>query len=182
MPRLAYAAAGAAALVATGCTSTSPEEFAGEQPRLVLEEFLAGESRAYGLFEDRFGKLRRQFLVDITGTWDEETKTLTLDERFQYKDGEKQTRIWTIKRTGEHDYEGTADDVIGTAKGQAYGNAFNWRYNLDLKVGDGTWRVRFNDWLYQMDDKVLMNRASVTRFGIEIGTVTLAFIREPETG
>ena len=40
----------------------------GYQPRLVLEEFFAGRSAVYGIFEDRFGNLRRQFRVNLSGT------------------------------------------------------------------------------------------------------------------
>ncbi|MDA1060155.1 MAG: DUF3833 family protein, partial [Proteobacteria bacterium] len=86
-------------------------------------------------------------------------------------------RVWTITKTGPDRYEGRADDVIGAATGEASGNALNWQYDMDLKVGDGTMRVHFNDWMFLQPSGVLINRARVTKFGIEIGQVTLAFTR-----
>ena len=161
--------------ILTGCSNMNPEDFAGTEPKLVLEEYFAGQTRAWGIFEDRFGNLRRQFTVDVTGTWDGEE--LVLDEHFHYSDGEKDRRIWRIGRLDEHTYEGRADDVIGVAEGTAYGNAVNWRYEIDLKVGDGSWRVRFNDWMFLQPNGVLINRARVKRWGFDIGEVTLTFMK-----
>lgn len=76
---------------------------------------------------------------------------------------------------GDGRYRGTAGDVTGIAEGQVSGNAFNWKYKVDLKVGGSTWNVGFNDWMFLMQDDVLINRAYVTRYGIEIGQVTIAF-------
>jgi hypothetical protein len=156
-----------------------PTDFKDTTPALVIEEYFAGETRAWGLFEDRFGRLRRQFTVDITGTWD--GNELVLDERFQYSDGGTDRRVWKITKTGPHTYEGRADDVVGVASGEAYGNALNWSYAMDLKVGDGTMRVRFNDWMFLQPSGVLLNRARVSKLGFKIGEVTLAFVK-PGTG
>ncbi|MEO0465991.1 MAG: DUF3833 domain-containing protein [Pseudomonadota bacterium] len=167
------AALAAAAASATACVSPSLGDFDTAPRTLVLEEYFEGDTTAYGIFEDRFGKVRRSFKVDITGTI--EGNTLTLDERFIYDDGERDTRIWTIDILGGGDYRGTAGDVPGFATGAVNGNAFNWKYKVDLKVGDDTWNVGFDDWMYLLEDGMLMNRAYVTRFGIEIGQVTITF-------
>ncbi len=152
-----------------------PEDFAGREPKLLLEEYFPGKTRAHGLFVDRFGDLRRQFVVDIDGTWDGET--LILKEDFLYDDGETQQRIWMIRKTGPHSYEGQAEDVIGPAEGRAYGNALNWRYQLALKVGESTWNVTFDDWMFLQDDDVIINRAEITKFGFKLGEVTIVFTK-----
>jgi len=165
-----------AVVALTGCSGTmKPEDFAGREPRFVLEEYFEGETKAWGMFHDRFGKLRREFVVDITGTWDGET--LTLDEEFDYADGEKDRRVWTIRKIDDNTYVGTAGDIIGEAQGALYGNALNWTYDMDLKVGDGAWRVTFDDWMFLQPSGVLLNRASVSKWGFEIGVVTLSFAR-----
>ncbi len=150
-----------------------PEDFAGREPALLIEEYFAGNTKAWGIFQDRFGRVRRQFEVEIDGTWDGET--LTLVEDFLYDDGETEQRIWRIKKRGAHDYEGRADGVIGIAEGRAYGNALNWRYRFALEVGESTWNVSFDDWLFLQSDGVLINRAEVSKFGIKLGEVTLMF-------
>ena len=164
-----------AALPLSACVTPQISEFAGAERQLVLEEYFLGETKAYGVFEDRFKKVRRQFKVDITGTV--ENNTLTLDERFTYDDGELDRRVWVIDILGKGRYRGTAGDVPGVAEGQVVGNAFNWAYKVDLNVGDDTWNVGFDDWMYLQDDDVLINRAYVTRFGIEIGQVTITFVK-----
>ncbi|WP_412558958.1 DUF3833 domain-containing protein [Thalassospira sp. MIT1370] len=162
-------------LVLTGCGSMKPQDFAQKEPVFDVFDYFEGNSRAWGIFEDRFGTLRRQFTVDITGTVKD--GTLTLEEDFLYDDGETDRRVWVITKTGDHAYEGRADDIIGTAIGSQYGNALNWSYDMDLKVGDGAWRVSFNDWMFLQPDGVLVNRARVRKWGFEIGEVTLFFNR-----
>ena len=163
----------AASAAVSGCVSNSLEDFSEAERTLRLEDYFLGETTAYGVFEDRFGKIRRQFKVDITGTV--EGDTLTLVEEFDYSDGVQDTRTWTIEMLGDGRYRGAANDVPDMAEGQAVGNAFNWSYRVDLPVGDGTWNVGFDDWMYLLQDGVLLNRAFVTRFGIRIGEVTIAF-------
>ena len=164
-----------ALIVFSGCTNMKPIDFKDTEPQLAIESYFVGKTQAWGLFEDRFGRLRRQFTVDITGTWD--GKELVLDERFHYSDGEKDQRIWRIIKTSDNTYEGKAADVIGVARGESYGNALNWQYDMDLKVSDSTLRVHFDDWMFLQPGGVLLNRAKVTKFGVEIGEVTLVFVK-----
>ena len=160
-------------VVLTGCGGMDIKKFEAATPQLVLEEYFAGKTRAWGIFEDRFGTLRRQFTVDVDGRWD--GRNLVLDERFVYRDGERDRRVWTIEKVGPNSYQGRADDVIGVATGEAKGNALSWRYNMDLKVGDSTLRVHFDDWMFLQPDNVLINRARVSKWGVELGRVTLFF-------
>lgn len=169
----------AAVLVFLGaCQSMQIDDFADTTPEFVLEEYFAGETRGWGIFEDRFGNLRRQFVVDLTGDWD--GTTLTLDERFDYADGEKDRRVWRVEKVSEDRYVGRADDVIGPAEGRVAGKAFTWTYEIDLNIQGHDVRVRFDDWMFLQPDGVVMNRARVTKFGIELGTVTL-FFQKPTT-
>lgn len=161
------------AVVVAGCSSMKPEDFVEGKPTFVLEEYFAGKTRAWGLFEDRFGNVRRQFVVDITGVWD--GRELVLDEDFTYSDGEVEERVWRIVKIDANRYEGRAGDVVGVATGTAYGNALNWRYALDLKVGGSTRRVNFDDWMFLQPDGILINRARVTKWGFDVGEVTVVF-------
>ncbi|BAI76015.1 lipoprotein (plasmid) [Azospirillum sp. B510] len=151
-------------------------DFAGNAPELRIERYFAGRTQAWGQFEDRFGRLRRSFTVAIDGGWD--GRELVLDERFLYADGETDRRVWRIVKSGEGRYEGRADDVIGTARGQSAGNALNWTYEMALKVGGDRWRVRFDDWMWLQPGDALVNRANVYRWGLWIGTVSLFFLPE----
>ncbi len=168
-----FLAAMACLLVLAGCSSMKVEEFAGKDPRFRLEDYFVGKSKAWGIFQDRFGTLKRQLEVDIEGTWDGETLVLTED--FLYDDGETEQRVWIIKKEGEHAYSGSADGVLGRASGAAYGNAFHWTYDFALPVGDSVWNVTFDDWMFLQSDGILINRAEVRKFGFQLGTLTLVF-------
>ncbi len=161
-----------------GCSNNNMKQFENTKPKFDLFNFFKGDTIAYGIFEDRFGKLRRQFRVNITGTIDNDT--LKLDEKFLYDDGEKSSRIWKIKKISDKNstkFVGSAEDVEGFAVGQSVGNTLNWSYDIYLKIKGKNLKVKFNDWIYQQDKNVAINRAYVSKFGIEIGSVTLVFLR-----
>ena len=151
------------------------QQFKKNTPSLSLENYFNGKTEAWGMFHDRFGNLKRMFKVNITGTL--ESDKLILDERFLYDDGEKDSRIWTINILGDNQYSGTASDVVGEAKGVATGNALNWKYKLNLKVKDSTVLVDFDDWMFLQDRNVLINRAEVKKWGINIGVVSITFLK-----
>ena len=102
-----------------------------------------------------------------------------LDEDFIYSDGTLQKRIWRLKRFADGRYTGTADDVVGEATGQARGNAFNWKYTLALPVDGKVWNVEFDDWMYLMDGRVMLNTAVMSKWGVRLGEVTLSFVKRP---
>jgi hypothetical protein len=164
------------ALLLGGCSSVRIGQYAGTEPQLDLFEYFEGSTRAWGMFQGRDGSLKRRFVVDIRGVV--EGDLLTLTEDFQYADGEKQKRVWRIRRLDAQRYSGTAGDVIGEALGEARGAVFNWRYTLRLPYGEGTVDVRFDDWMFLQPDGVLLNRARVEKFGFTVGEVTLAFRKE----
>ncbi len=165
------------ATLGSGCANPDLRDFANAEPALDLVAYFTGRTQAWGQFQDRFGNVRRRFIVDIIGTWDGEILTLT--EAFRYHDGETEQRIWRLRRRGATGWEGTADGVVGTASGEVSGNAFNWRYTFDLQTGnDRTLRLTFDDWMWRLDEHVLLNRATVSKFGITVGEVLIFFRRE----
>lgn len=167
-----------ALLTLTGCGGMKAEQYADTTPRFLIEEYFAGNTRAWGIVQDRSGEVKRTFTVDIEGTPTEDG--ITLVERFVYGDGETETKTWTIRRTGPHGYEGETKDVVGMAKGEAYGNALNWTYDYRLTVGGRTWTVRFDDWMFLQPDGVLINRARIKKFGFTVAEVTI-FFNKPRT-
>jgi len=151
------------------------QDYQNKSPELKIENYFQGKSKAWGVFQDRFGKVRRRFVVDIQGDWDAENKVLILTEDFQYDDGATEQRVWTITKTGKNSYNGVADGVVGIAEGESSGNAFNFRYTFDLPVEGKTWRVTFDDWMYLQDENILFNKATIRRWGFRLGEVYIFF-------
>jgi hypothetical protein len=173
-PRRAALATAMAALLLAGCANPpTPADYARETPKLDLRSYFSGPLTAHGLFTDRSGKVVRRFTVKVTGTWTGDEGVL--DEDFTYSDGQKQKRVWHLTDLGEGRFSGRADDVVGVAVGQAAGNALNWRYTLALAVDGRVWHVQFDDWMVLMDQRVMLNKAVMSKFGITLGEVTLAF-------
>lgn len=156
--------------------SVNISDYRETRPVLDLRDYLQDELTAWGIFQSRYGKVKRHFKVNIKADWNGDV--CTLREQFQYDDGEEQQRTWTITRHDAHHYTGTAGDVIGEARGIAYGNALNWHYRLKVPIENSVYTLRFNDWMYLIDDKVLINRAKVTKFGIKVAEVTLFFQKQ----
>jgi hypothetical protein len=159
-----------------GCASPTPADYAAEKPVLDLKTYFNGELVAHGIFTDRSGKVARRFIVQMTGTWNGNQGVL--DERFIYSDGKTERRVWRLTDLGNGRWEGRADDVVGVATGVSSGNALNWRYTLALPVDDKVYDVQFDDWMYLVDDKVMLNKAEMSKFGIRLGEVTLSFTKK----
>jgi hypothetical protein len=170
---------GSAALAATwtlsGCASTSVETYANEKPTLDLRRYFNGVLDAYGVFTDRSGEVVKRFTVVMRCSWQGDEGVL--DEDFTYSDGTTQKRVWRLTHLGDGRYTGTAGDVVGTAVGQSRGNAFHWNYTLALPVDDKVYDVQFDDWMYLMTDAVMLNKATMRKFGVKLGEVTLSFTK-----
>jgi len=158
----------------TGCSAVDMEQYSSNSPKLDLFDYFIGETKGYGIVQDRKGTLTRQFTVDITGIIQADG-SLNLYEKFDWSDGEKSTRTWKISKKNQHLYSGTAEDVASPADGIAYGNVLNWQYLLNLKVDDSTWKIKFDDWMFLVTDQVLINKARMSKFGLTVGEVTIVF-------
>jgi hypothetical protein len=166
------------ALVITlsSCSSVGVNQYAAQQPRLDLERFFSMPVKAWGIFQKRSGEVAKRFEVNIASR--REGNNLVLEEHFLYSDGSRQQRVWTLTPDGAGHWRGSANDVVGEATGEVAGNAFHWRYVLNLPVDDSTYDVSVDDWMYLMDEDTLINRSTMSKFGVEFGQVTLFFRRQ----
>lgn len=160
-----------------GCAGVDIGAYREDKPVLDLQRYFTGTIDAWGIFQDRSGKVVKRFVVVIDAKWEGEVGTL--DERFTYSDGTTQRRVWTITKLDAQRYKGTADDVVGEAVGEAGGNALRWRYVLALPVDGKVYHVNFDDWMFLMDDQVMLNRSAMSKFGFRLGEVILSFKKRP---
>ncbi len=165
--------AGVASL--SGCAGPTVADYANQKPELDLRTYFNGIVDAWGIFTDRNGKVLKRFTVEMKCQW--QNGQGILDEDFVYSDGTLEKRVWKLTDQGNGQFIGTAGDVVGVANGQTKGNAFNWRYTLALPVDGTVLNVQMDDWMYLMNDRVMLNKARMTKLGIHLGDVTLSFTR-----
>jgi len=163
------------ALALSACAGPQISDYAAQTPILDLRTYFNGTVDAWGLFTDRSGRVVKRFTVVMDCKWQGDEGVL--DEAFTYSDGTKQRRIWRLKALPNGRYEGRADDVVGMASGQTKGNAFQWQYSLALPIDGSVWHVQFDDWMYLMDERVMLNKAVMSKLGVTLGEVTLSFTR-----
>jgi hypothetical protein len=162
-------------LLLCACTAPDVSRYSAERPELDLVKYFSGTTDAWGMFQKRSGEVVKRFHVVIDGH--EADGALVLDERFEYSDGTRQQRVWTLRQASDGRWTGTAADVVGTANGAVSGNALHWGYVLRLPVDNKTYDVTFDDWMYLVDERTMVNRARMSKFGVRIGEVTLLFRR-----
>ena len=175
MGRYARLAVAMAALPLAGCAGPQIGDHVGDQSTFDFKQYFDGTVMGHGLINDRGGKVLRRFVVTMRCQWAGDKGTL--NEDFVYDDGERQHRVWEVQRQPDGRYVATAADVVGQAQGVAAGAAFNWRYTLKLPVRGSVYEIQFDDWMHRIDDKIVINKVVMSKFGIRVGELTLAFSR-----
>lgn len=163
------------AALLSGCSTPQVQDYAAQTPVLALHDYFNGTLDAYGLFTDRSGQVVKRFTVVMHCRWTGDQGVL--DEAFTYSDGTTQRRVWRLTRHSDGRYSGQADDVVGVAQGQQSGNAFHWTYTLALPVDGRVVEVQLDDWMYLMNGQVMLNKASMRKWGVGLGEVTLSFFK-----
>lgn len=159
-----------------GCTSHDVNNYADTTPIIDFKQYFNGPIKAWGLVQDRNGKVLSRFDIVMKGSWNDDTGTLKED--FTYYTGKKQQRIWTIHQLADGTYEGEAGDIIGKAKGETSGSAVRWNYTMDVPVDDSTYRFKFDDWMWLMHDNILINRSYLKKFGITFAELTIVMKKQ----
>lgn len=145
-------------------------------PRFELTTFLEGRTMAWGIFQDRFGRVRRRFTVDMTGRWD--GRAFYLDETFTYDDESRESRVWRIEPTEQGRFSATCADCVGVANGDCSSDAIRMTYTFRLKIDGREYHVEIDDRIYRVADRIAVNRAIMRKWGIRLGEISLFFRRE----
>lgn len=155
----------------SGCSGTSVQYYEDQNPNMKLRDFFDGKIQGWGVVQDRKGRVIKRFDVDMVGRWDGNKGVL--DEVFRYYDGTEQIRSWRLEDIGGGSYLGEADDIVGTASGEEAGSALNLKYELIVPVGDRTYEFKFDDWMWRMNDDLIINRATMRKFGVRVAELTV---------
>ncbi|TAL81679.1 MAG: DUF3833 domain-containing protein [Candidimonas sp.] len=163
-------------LALTACAVPDVSHYAKETPKLDVTQYFQGKTEAWGIFQKRSGEVVKRFHIKMEGH--SQGDKFILKEHFFYTDGTDQERVWTFTRQTDGSLHGSAGDVLGVAIGKGAGDAFRMNYTLKLPVGKSVYNVKFDDWLFRIDEQTVVNRATVTKFGFEVGQVTVFFRHE----
>jgi hypothetical protein len=155
-------------------------QFQSGRPLFEPTKFFTGRTTSSGVMESREGAPMRRVQTKTLGRW--EGDTLHLEQALVFSDGKTQHRSWRIRKLDEHRYEATANDLVGIARGEAYGNAFHWSFTLALSPGNPLANVRMSQWMYlQLDGRTMINHSTIRKFGITVAQVTEEFRRERDS-
>lgn len=155
----------------SGCKGHEIDYYNDTKPGVDIKQYFNGPIKAWGIVQDWRGRVTNRFDVTMVGSWDGDSGKL--EEEFAFYDGKTQRRVWTITKQADGSYVGKADDIIGAATGAQSGSAINWHYVMDVPVDDTTYRLKFDDWMWQMNDGVLINRSYMKKFGITVAELTI---------
>ncbi|WP_439134880.1 DUF3833 domain-containing protein [Pseudomaricurvus sp.] len=155
----------------SGCARQDITQYQNNQPAFEPEAFFQGNLSAHGVLKDRGGNVTRYFSATIEAHW--ENGVGTLEERFEFNDGEIQYRTWTLTPTSDNTFDATAGDVIGTGSGQVSGNALNLKYVLEVDYNDSPLQLSVDDWMWRVDDNTVINHSALSKWGIDVGSIQL---------
>lgn len=158
-------------LLLSGC-SQSLDDYKGMQPTLTLPGFFSGASQAYGVLQNWRGQQTLHFSAELCGQW--QGNRGDLYEIFLYSDGRTDKRHWQLQVDADGAISGSAEDVVGPAKGRIAGNTLYWEYVLRIPQQDGSIDVAVKDWLYLVTPQQLVNRSTLHKFGLTVGELTLS--------
>lgn len=157
-------------------TQSAPS--AGRRDYFELTRFLEGRTRAWGVFEDRFGRVRQRLNVEMNGGWDGDT--FVLDETFIYDTGAREERTWRITPSGDGRFTATCPDCIGSATGRSDEDSIRMSYRFRLKLEARELIVEFDDRIYRLGDTIAVNRATMRKWGVKLGELSLFFQRNAD--
>ena len=164
------------ALSLSSCASMKPSDFHGARPLFDPVEFFSGRTSSSGVRETRRGVPVQRVTTHTVGR--RKGDILLLEQELEFGDGKRQQRSWRIRRIDAHRFEATANDIVGVARGEAYGNVFHWSFILALSPGNPLMNVRMSQWMYlQPDGRTMINHSTIRKAGFVVAQVTEQFRR-----
>lgn len=143
-----------------------------------LLSWLEGRTLADGVFEDRGGRVRRRFMVELNGT--AEANTLRLHERFVFDNGERQERTWVLTRGADRSFTGRAEDSVSEARGRFDEGVAYLSSELWLKIGKRSLAMHFDDAFYEAGPGLVLNRSTMSKWGIRLGQILIQFRKDDQ--
>lgn len=163
------------ALLLGACTGTDVQQYRPLQPAFAPEQFFNGQLTAHGVLKNRSGDVTRTFNATINAYWRDGVGTL--EERFEFNDGEIQYRTWILRPQGDGRYLATAGDVLGNGEAVTAGNAFHLDYTLQIQYNGKPLALAVDDWMFRVNEQVVINRSTLSKWGFNVGSIELTILK-----
>ena len=144
----------------------SPDTYADTGPDFDIRRHLNGPIHCEGVIYGPLGTVTSRFTADMEGEWSGASGTLA--EHFRYAGGGTQDRKWYLDVANDGTFTATAADIIGTGRGVMSGATVRMHYRLRLPEDAGGHVLDVTDWMYLMDNGVIMNRSELRKYGLRV--------------
>lgn len=145
----------------------APEDYADHGPNFDIREHLNGPLSCEGVIYGPTGRVSSRFVAEFFAEW--EGNSGVMRETFRYDSGEVQNREWHLKVDDTGKIAAEADDLVGTGKGRQSGSSVKLEYNIRLTENAGGHVLSVVDWMYLLENGVIMNRSQFRKFGFKVG-------------
>lgn len=163
--------------VLSGCHSIQTSSFKEGKPVFDPGEYFRGRTHSWGIIESRSGNPREIITTRTQGRWIGDV--FHFEQDIVFEKGKQQHRSWLIHRIDAHHYSATGTGIVGTARGEAYGNAFHLEFTLALASGNPLLRVHMSQWMYlQRDGRTMINCDTLTKAGVVVARITEQFTKD----
>jgi Protein of unknown function (DUF3833) len=157
---------------------TKTSYYDGSTPTLDLQTFFVGPMKAWGIVQNLRGHIVQRLDIDMFGRWNDNQGVL--DETIRYSNGREEKRTWNLLKNPDGTFSGTAEGIRGVAKGESSGYATRWNYTMTILADGKKINVCFDDWMFAMNDKILVNRAYMKKFGITLAEISIFIMKQDQ--
>ncbi|NNE89825.1 MAG: DUF3833 family protein [Silicimonas sp.] len=144
----------------------SPEDYADHGPNFDIRAHLNGPLLCDGVIYGPTGRVTSRFVAEFFAEWDGDSGVMR--EKFRYDSGAVQEREWRLSVNGAGVIRAEADDLVGVGSGRQSGSSVKLDYNIRLPESAGGHMLSVVDWMYLLDNGVIMNRSQFRKFGFKV--------------
>ncbi|MFN3955506.1 MAG: DUF3833 domain-containing protein [Pararhodobacter sp.] len=149
-----------------GFGAQKPSDYAGTEPAFDIRRHLDGPLLCEGVIYGPMGRVNSRFTARMQGRW--QGNRGVLDEQFHYVGGNVQDRQWRLTLGNDGTIRAEADDLVGPGIGRQEGASVQLRYRIRLPQNAGGWVLDVTDWMYLMENGIIINRSQFRKFGFKV--------------
>ena len=149
-----------------GFSSQKPTDYELTAPAFDLKARLNGPMICEGVIYGPLGRVTSRFVGHFEISWDGNRGEMR--ERFEYDNGDTQTRAWHLTLGPAGQVTARAEDVPGEGRGRILGSSLQLRYRIRLPEEAGGYVLSANDWMYLAPNNTIVNRSQFRKFGIKV--------------